>query len=101
MLVDSTNVQQEQSSLHLAGTDHPLKTIHSKLPSSTGPRGTTQWEPMNEMVFVSNELKSYQNLALRLTRQLQDAYAKIFDLQSENSFLKSELEVMHHNARQD
>eukprot|EP00392_Amoebophrya_sp_AT5.2_P011385 g11462.t1 len=66
-----------------------------------GPRGTTQWEPMNEMVFVSNELKSYQNLALRLTRQLQDAYAKIFDLQSENSFLKSELEVMHHNARQD
>ncbi|CAD7972243.1 unnamed protein product [Amoebophrya sp. A120] len=56
---------------------------------------------VRQLVFVSSELKSYQNLALRLTRQLQDAYAKIFDLQSENSFLKSELEVMHHNARQD
>ena len=45
--------------------------------------------------YLSEELKSYQELTLRLTKQLQNACTKIDSLQSENSFLKSELELFH------
>jgi len=48
-----------------------------------------------EVAFLSSELKSYQEQALRLARQLQEAKTKLEALQNENSFLKSELEVMH------
>ena len=45
--------------------------------------------------FLSSELKSYQAVCWRLTKQLQHAWARLNSLASENSFLKSELEVCH------
>eukprot|EP00929_Paragymnodinium_shiwhaense_P114655 TRINITY_DN83117_c0_g1_i1.p1 TRINITY_DN83117_c0_g1~~TRINITY_DN83117_c0_g1_i1.p1 ORF type:complete len:700 (+),score=159.05 TRINITY_DN83117_c0_g1_i1:182-2281(+) len=48
-----------------------------------------------EIAFLSNELKAYQEQTLRLAKLLQEAKVKLDTLQNENSFLKSELEVMH------
>merc|ERR1712048_1121792 len=42
-----------------------------------------------------DELKAYQEQTLRLAKLLQEAKTKLDTLQNENSFLKSELEVMH------
>ncbi|CAD7965366.1 unnamed protein product [Amoebophrya sp. A25] len=93
LLADRDNrYSRDRSAKELSGT---------KAGDSEGGVGKMKGEvDLTQHVFLSDELKSYQNLALRLTKQLQDAYSKIFDLQSENSFLKSELEVMHHNSRQ-
>lgn len=48
-----------------------------------------------EVAFINSELKAYQEQALRLAKQLQEARTKLEALHNENSFLKSELEVMH------
>ncbi|CAK0840100.1 unnamed protein product [Prorocentrum cordatum] len=48
-----------------------------------------------EVAFLSAELKAYQEQTLRLAKLLQEAKTKLETLQNENSFLKSELEVMH------
>jgi len=45
--------------------------------------------------FLSGELKSYQEHTIRLAKLLQETKTKLEALQNENSFLKSELEVMH------
>eukprot|EP00396_MALV-II-16_sp_LP-1_P000478 gene478-405_t len=54
-----------------------------------------------EFLFLSKELRSYQNLSLRLTKQLQESYSKMGSLRSENSFLKSELELFHSCASKE
>jgi hypothetical protein len=48
-----------------------------------------------EAAFLSAELKAYQEQTLKLAKALQEAKTKLEALQNENSFLKSELEVMH------
>merc|ERR1719174_1385448 len=48
-----------------------------------------------EVSFLSAELKAYQEQTLKLAKLLQEAKTKLEALQNENSFLKSELEVMH------
>lgn len=48
-----------------------------------------------EVAVLSAELKAYQEQTLRLAKQLQETKTKLEALQNENSFLKSELEVMH------
>ncbi|CAJ1363488.1 unnamed protein product [Effrenium voratum] len=48
-----------------------------------------------EVAFLSSELKGYQEQTLRLAKLLQETRTKLETLQNENSFLKSELEVMH------
>jgi len=48
-----------------------------------------------EIAFLSAELKACQEQTLKLAKQLQEAKTKLEALQNENSFLKSELEVMH------
>lgn len=48
-----------------------------------------------EVTFLSAELKAYQEQTLMLAKLLQDAKTKLEALENENSFLKSELEVMH------
>lgn len=48
-----------------------------------------------EVSFLSGELKAYQEQTLRLAKLLQETKTKLEALQNENSFLKSELEVMH------
>lgn len=48
-----------------------------------------------EVSFLSAELKAYQEQTLKLAKALQEARTKLEALQNENSFLKSELEVMH------
>jgi len=48
-----------------------------------------------EVTFLSAELKAYQEQTLRLAKLLQETKTKLEALQNENSFLKSELEVMH------
>merc|ERR1712205_184433 len=48
-----------------------------------------------EVAFLSSELKAYQEQTLRLAKLLQEATVQLETLQNENSFLKSELEVMH------
>eukprot|EP00927_Polykrikos_kofoidii_P007640 TRINITY_DN13142_c1_g1_i2.p1 TRINITY_DN13142_c1_g1~~TRINITY_DN13142_c1_g1_i2.p1 ORF type:complete len:734 (+),score=98.06 TRINITY_DN13142_c1_g1_i2:225-2426(+) len=48
-----------------------------------------------EVAYLSSELKTYQEQTLRLAKLLQEAKVKLETLQNENSFLKSELEVMH------
>lgn len=48
-----------------------------------------------EVAFLSAELKAYQEQTLRLAKLLQETKTKLEALQNENSFLKSELEVMH------
>lgn len=48
-----------------------------------------------EVAFLSAELKAYQEQTLKLAKLLQEAKTKLEALQNENSFLKSELEVMH------
>uniref|UniRef100_A0A7S4PZY7 RCC1-like domain-containing protein n=1 Tax=Alexandrium monilatum TaxID=311494 RepID=A0A7S4PZY7_9DINO len=48
-----------------------------------------------EIAFLSAELKAYQEQTLRLAKLLQETKTKLEALQNENSFLKSELEVMH------
>jgi len=48
-----------------------------------------------EVSFLSGELKAYQEETLRLAKLLQETKTKLEALQNENSFLKSELEVMH------
>mmetsp|Transcript_53547 Transcript_53547/g.142325 ORF Transcript_53547/g.142325 Transcript_53547/m.142325 type:complete len:569 (-) Transcript_53547:26-1732(-) len=55
------------------------------------PRPTAE----REIAFLSAELKAYQEQTLRLAKQLQDANSKLHTLQNENSFLRSELEVIH------
>eukprot|EP00931_Biecheleriopsis_adriatica_P018476 TRINITY_DN12943_c0_g1_i1.p1 TRINITY_DN12943_c0_g1~~TRINITY_DN12943_c0_g1_i1.p1 ORF type:complete len:719 (-),score=181.78 TRINITY_DN12943_c0_g1_i1:57-2213(-) len=57
--------------------------------------GTAQLVPEREMAFLSAELKAYQEQTLRLAKLLQETRTKLETLQNENSFLKSELEVMH------
>jgi len=47
------------------------------------------------VAFLSSELKAYQEQTLRLAKLLQETRTKLETLQNENSFLKSELEVMH------
>merc|ERR1711904_741898 len=47
------------------------------------------------MAFISAELRGYQEQTLKLAKALQEAKTKLEALQNENSFLKSELEVMH------
>ena len=48
-----------------------------------------------KLAFLSKELRAYHNLARKLTTHLREAHSRISSLQSENSFLKSELEVCH------
>eukprot|EP00933_Yihiella_yeosuensis_P033554 TRINITY_DN27232_c0_g1_i2.p1 TRINITY_DN27232_c0_g1~~TRINITY_DN27232_c0_g1_i2.p1 ORF type:complete len:308 (+),score=98.88 TRINITY_DN27232_c0_g1_i2:215-1138(+) len=48
-----------------------------------------------EVAFLNAELKAYQEQTLRLAKLLQETRTKLEALQNENSFLKSELEVMH------
>mmetsp|Transcript_127348 Transcript_127348/g.254401 ORF Transcript_127348/g.254401 Transcript_127348/m.254401 type:complete len:641 (+) Transcript_127348:55-1977(+) len=48
-----------------------------------------------EVSFLSNELKAYQDHTLRLAKLVQETETRLESLQNENSFLKSELEVMH------
>eukprot|EP00397_Hematodinium_sp_SG-2012_P046200 GEMP01052119.1.p1 GENE.GEMP01052119.1~~GEMP01052119.1.p1 ORF type:complete len:372 (+),score=101.04 GEMP01052119.1:128-1243(+) len=54
--------------------------------------------PEREIAFLSQELKSYQDLTRTLAKQLQDSQNRLLLLINENSFLKSELEVMHQCA---
>mmetsp|Transcript_39262 Transcript_39262/g.90715 ORF Transcript_39262/g.90715 Transcript_39262/m.90715 type:complete len:627 (-) Transcript_39262:68-1948(-) len=48
-----------------------------------------------EVAYLSGELKMYQEQTLKLAKLLQETKTKLEGLQNENSFLKSELEVMH------
>ncbi|CAE8596662.1 unnamed protein product, partial [Polarella glacialis] len=57
--------------------------------------GKVQNVPQREVAFLSAELKAYQEQTLRLAKLLQETRTKSEALQNENSFLKSELEVMH------
>jgi len=51
--------------------------------------------PDKQLAFLSQELKSYQELTLTLAKELQDSQNRLVLLTNENSFLKRELEVMH------
>jgi hypothetical protein len=66
-------------------------------PPSVPPMATLLPSPSveREMAFLSKELKYYQDQARLLARQLRDTGGRLHTLQSENQFLKSELELMH------
>jgi len=60
-----------------------------------GSKGLSVPTVEKEVAFLSGELKAYQEQTLRLAKLLQETKTKLEALQNENSFLKSELEVMH------
>lgn len=60
-----------------------------------GSKGLSAPTMDREVSFLSAELKAYQEQTLKLAKLLQEAKTKLEALQNENSFLKSELEVMH------
>lgn len=63
--------------------------------SHAGSKGLSVPTMEREITFLSAELKAYQEQTLKLAKLLQEAKTKLEALQNENSFLKSELEVMH------
>lgn len=76
---------------HLDGAEGNMEKGHAGSKGLFLPAPSTE----REVAFLSAELKTYQEQALRLAKQLQEARTKLEALQNENSFLKSELEVMH------
>lgn len=73
----------------LDGADLGLDKGHA------GSKGLPVPTTEREVAFLSAELKMYQEQTLKLAKLLQEAKTKLETLQNENSFLKSELEVMH------
>lgn len=65
------------------------------LDRGSGSKGLQAPTHEREISFLSNELKSCQEQTVKLAKLLQEAKTKLESLQHENSFLKSELEVMH------
>lgn len=63
--------------------------------SLAGSKGLSMPSMERELAFLSAELKAYQGQTLTLAKHLQEAKTKLEALSNENSFLKSELEVMH------
>mmetsp|Transcript_128960 Transcript_128960/g.248468 ORF Transcript_128960/g.248468 Transcript_128960/m.248468 type:complete len:682 (-) Transcript_128960:68-2113(-) len=63
--------------------------------SHAGNKGLPVPSMEREVAFLSAELKAYQGQTLTLAKHLQEAKTKLEALSNENSFLKSELEVMH------
>lgn len=74
-----------------------LDATMQKVPWDEGgsERDGSPMSSQKEVAFLNSELKSYQEQTLRLAKLLQETRTKLETLQNENSFLKSELEVMH------
>jgi len=62
---------------------------------NAGTKGLPMPSMEREVAFLSADLKVYQEQTLKLAKLLQESKTKLETLQNENSFLKSELEVMH------